>query len=148
MAAFTGKTNPRYFVVKIDDSVPTARTVVGVKDIGEVGLVYAEKNTTSYNDGSVNYTLGQPVADLDFTGELDNTADTGLYTVCKDILGSMLITHTVEVEFGIRKAPEATDPQFDGEYYCSKLTINGSGDLSTRFVQAGIVASAFDAVPA
>lgn len=143
----TGKTNRRFTVVKIDDSGGTARDVsTGVTDTGEVGLTYPEADVTGYSDGVQNLTLGTPEAPLDFTGVMDNTATTGLYTVLKGIVGDMSSTKTVEVQWGIRAAPTTGDPQLDGEMYCSKLTVNGDGQLSTRFVPGSSTAPAFGTV--
>ena len=143
----TGKTAGRWIKVTVDDSTPTARDIsAGVKDISPVGLVYNEKDVTGYGDAVVNYVLGHPEAPIDMTCELDNTADTGAYTVISSIVGLMTATYTVDVSFGIRAAAAGGDPQFDGEYYCASLIMQGDATFTARFVPALGVAPAFGTV--
>jgi hypothetical protein len=148
MALLTGKTSGRWTLIKVDDMGPVARDIsVGVKDVSPVGLVYNEKDVTGYGDAVVNYVLGHPNAPIDMTCELDTTADTGAYTVIAAIVGDMTITHTVDVAWGIRQAATETgEPQFDGEYYCASLVMNGDATFTSRFVPASSTAPAFGVV--
>ena len=145
----TGKTAGRWIKVSVDDSSGSARDIsAGVKDISPVGLVYNEKDVTGYGDAVVNYVLGHPEAPIDMTCELDNTATTGAYTVISGIVGDMGTNSpfTVDVQYGIRAAAAGGEPQFDGEYYCSTLIMQGDATFTARFVPALGVAPAFGTV--
>lgn len=143
----TGKTNAKHIRVKLDDMVPTLRDIsAGVSQVSGTGLTYAEQDVTAYSDGVVNFTLGFPSAEIDLSGPIDNLATTGSYTVIKAIVGDQTITHTLEVQFGIRAAPATGDPNFSGEYYCSSLKLNGDGTFTARLVPASATAPAFGTV--
>ena len=143
----TGKTNAKHIRVKVDDMTPTLQAIsAGVANVSGVGLTYAEQDVTGYSDGIINFTLGFPSSELEITGPIDNTATTGAYTVFKAIVGDQTITHTLEVQFGIRAAPATGDPNFSGEYYCSSLRLNGDGTYAARLVPASATAPTFGTV--
>ena len=143
----TGKTNAKHIRVKVDDMTPTLQAIsAGVANVSGVGLTYAEQDVTGYSDGIINFTLGFPSSEIEVTGPIDNTATTGAYTVFKAIVGDQTITHTLEVQFGIRAAPATGDPNFSGEYYCSSLRLNGDGTYAARLVPASATVPTFGTV--
>lgn len=143
----TGKTNSRYIRVSVDDSGGTARDVsASVTNVSSVGLTYAETDVTAYSDGVINFTLGHPSADLEFSGPFNNTASTGAHTVFSGIAGLMTATYTVTIQIGIRAAPTTGDPEFEGEYYCANYRVNGDGTWTARMVPASATAPAWGTV--
>lgn len=138
MASLTGKTNAKHIRVFVDDNTPAVQDIsASVSNITGVGLTYAEQDVTGYSDGIINFTLGHPSSEIEITGPIDNTAAVGAHTVFAAIEGDQTITHTLTVQFGIRAAPLSTDPEFEGEYYCSSYVVNGDGTYTARMVPAG-----------
>lgn len=143
----TGKTNAKHIVVYVDDSGATARDITpAVSNISGVGLEYAESDVTGYNDGVVNFTLGHPSSEIEITGPFDNTATTGAHTVFSGINGQQSATVTLTVQVGIRAAPTTGDPEFEGEYYCSRYVVNGDGTYNARLVPGSSTVPAWGSV--
>ena len=145
----TGKTNARWITIDLDDSAGAVKDITtGVLDISGVGLTYEESDVTGYSDGVKNFTLGHPSSEIDLTCTVDNTAAVGAYTVCAGIVGDQGANSpfTLTVQFGIRATPAGGDPEFEGEYYCSSLVMNGDGTFTARLVPGSATAPAFGTV--
>jgi len=143
----TGKTNARWIRVSVDDSGDTARDIsASVSNVSEVGLSYEETDVTGYSDGVINFTLGHPSSEIEITGPMSNTADVGSHVVFSGIVGDESATRTVTIQIGIRAAPTSGDPEFEGEYYCSRYTVSGDGTYTARMVPGGSTAPAWGTV--
>jgi hypothetical protein len=145
----TGKTNARYIKVLLDDTGGTARDIsASVSDISSVGLDYATQDVTAYSDGVVNFTLGHPSAEIDISGPLNNTATTGGHTVLAAIIDSPYSqdTYTLTVQFGIRAAATAGDPEFEGEYLVASYIVNGDATYTARLIPGSATAPAWGTV--
>ena len=140
----TGKTNAKHITIDIDDNTPTIRDLsASIASVSGVGLTFAEQDVTAYSDGVINFTLGHPSSELEFTGPIDNTANVGGHVVFSAIAGDQTTTHTVTIQVGIRATPTSGDPEFEGEYYCSSYMVNGDGTYTARMVPASHVAPAW-----
>ena len=115
----------RWLVVIIDDSNPTARTVSGDVQSVDIPLEYDELDVTGFSDGTKNSIPGMPGVNLEITGKFNPTANTGLFSVLVDIIGDYA-GHTVTVQIGDNAAPTGGEPEFEGEYWLSKMTVSGS----------------------
>jgi hypothetical protein len=144
----TGKTNARWIRVLVDDSGGTARDIsAAVNNVSEVGLTFDETEVTGFSDGVKNFTLGHPSAEIEISGPFSNLADTGAHTVFNSIDGVETATKTVTIQIGIRAAPAGGDPEFEGEYVCSKYTVNpGDGTYTARMVPGSGTAPAWGTV--
>jgi len=145
-----GKTNAKHIRVFMDDATPTARDIsASVSNVSGVGLTYAEQDVTAYSDGVVNFTLGHPSSELEITGPFSNTADIGGHEVFSAIVGVQPVAgtaYTLTIQIGVRAAPTATDPEFEGEYYCTSYMVNGDGTYTARLVPASSTAPAWGTV--
>lgn len=142
----TGKTNARWIRVSVDDSGGSPQDISGsVSEINEVGLEYSESDVTAYSDGVINFTLGHPSAELEFSGPFNNTASTGSHVVFAGIVGDESDTYTVTIQVGIRSAPEAGNPEFEGEYICSSYKVQGER-WTARMVPGSATAPAWGTV--
>ena len=149
MAANTGKSNARWIRVWVDDTVGagTPRDISTSVTNVTVPINYATADVTGYSDGVTNVSIGQPSMDVTMDGVLDNTATTGSHIVLAQILGivddASNAPFTVTVQVGIRKAPEAGDPEFEGEFYCTSYTVNGDLTWNATFSPGSSTAPAW-----
>jgi len=143
----TGKSNARWIRVYVDNSADAAQDIsADVSNVSGAGLDYETSDVTGYSDGVKNFTIGHPSSEIEITGPFDNTATTGAHTVFTGIAGSMAATRTLTVQIGIRAAPTTGDPEFEGEYYCSKYVVGGDGTYSAMLVPASGTAPAWGSV--
>lgn len=149
----TGKTSSVHYRVKVDSTGGTVRDISkAVTDVSPVGFTWDEVDVTGYADAIKNYVMGHPDAPIDISGPFDNTAlaadpnHSGPHSVFTTIDGDMSATYTLTVQIGIRAAPTTGDPEFEGEYFCSKYIVNGDGTYSARMVPASSTAPAWGTV--
>ena len=149
MAANTGKSNARWIRVWVDDQAGgTARDLsTSVTDV-TIPINYSTADVTGYSDGVINVSIGQPSMNVTMSGVLDNTATTGSHIVLSGIVGKAdndadNAPYTITVQVGIRKAPESTDPEFEGEFYCSEYNLNGDLTWNASFHPASSTAPAW-----
>ncbi len=142
MAAQTGKTNNFFIGFLIDDSGGTLREIP-VNSIGNVGHEYDEHDVTAFQDAVKNFLTGQPiVTGLEISGPFDDSAAaapptlSGSHTVLNGIKG-LNTPLTLDVQFGMRHAWEAGEPQFgitstatDG-VICKTYTVDPNTGLYT-----------------
>ena len=140
----TGKTSARYIRVSFNSQDISA----SVSDISGVGLDYEQQDVTAYSDGVKNFTLGHPSAEIDISGPLNNTASTGGHTVFEAIADAPYSqdSYTLTVQFGIRAAPTAGDPEFEGEYLLQSYIVNGDATYTAHVVPATATAPAWGTV--
>ena len=110
MTAQTGRTVSKHVAFKIDDSVGTVREIA-VNSINGVGLVYDEMDVTAFMDAIKNVLPNHPDLNITISGPFDNTASTGSHTVLSGVVGGNTPL-TMDIQFGIRHAWEAEEPQF------------------------------------
>ena len=111
MTAQTGRTVEKWVTFKIDDTVPTLRTVTGVKSINGVGLTYDEMDVTALADALKNVLPGHPDLTINVVGKFDTTALTGFHTVFSAVNGGNTPL-SLDIQVGMRHAWEAGEPQF------------------------------------
>ena len=142
MAANTGKTHNRWTRVWVDDvAAGTARDISTDVTSVDIPIVYETQDVTGYSDGVDNFQLGHPSVNITMSGNLNNTATTGSHIVLSGIVGIVdddgsNAPYTVTVQYGIRKAPETGDPEFEGEFYCSEYNLSGDLTWTATFVPA------------
>lgn len=142
----TGKTNARYIRVFVDNTSGAAQDLsASVASVNGVGLQNDTTDVTAYSDGVHNFTLGHPSADIEMSGPFNNTASTGSHTVLAAIAAAPYTqdSYTVTVEFGIRAAPAAGDPTFEGEYQLVSYVVAGDGTWTATFTPASATAPAW-----
>jgi len=137
----TGKTNSRWIRVTYNSQDLSA----SISNVSSIGLTYAETDVTAYSDGVINFTMGQPTADLELSGPVNNTATTGAHNVLPAITGNDT-AYTLTIQIGIRAAPTTGDPEFEGSYKCSSYRINGDGTWAARLVPGSATAPAWGTV--
>ena len=149
MAANTGKSNARWIRVWVDDvTAGTPRDISTSVTNVTVPINYATEDVTGYSDGVTNVSIGHPSMNVTMDGVLDNTATTGSHIVLSGIVGivdddASNAPYTVTVQIGIRKAPEAGDPEFEGEFYCAEYNLNGDLTWNASFHPASSTAPAW-----
>ena len=139
MAANTGKTNARFIRVFLDNSAGAAKDIsASVSDVSGVGLDFNTQDVTAYSDGVVNFTLGHPSSEIDISGPFNNVATTGGHVVFSAISHAPYsqASYTLTVQIGIRKVPESTDPEWEGEYLVTSYIVNGDGTYAAHLVPA------------
>ena len=139
MAPNTGNSHSKWIRVWVDDDgVPTLRDISADVTNVTIPINFDSQDVTGYSDGVRHVTIGQPSMVVAMDGVFSNTANTGSHIVLSAIVGKCADnTYTVKIQIGIRKAPEATDPEFLGEFYCTDYVVNGDLTWSATF-QPGI----------
>jgi hypothetical protein len=141
----------RWITVTLDDATPTARAITSDVQSIDIPMEFDEIDVTGFSDGSKNSIPGMPGFNVEIVGKFNPTASTGLYTVINDIVGDYL-GHTLTVAIGQNKAPTTDDPEFEGEFWCPKMSIratpSGGVELVASLRVYGIVAPAWGTVSA
>ena len=137
MAAFTGKSNAKWIRVFVEDSGGALRDISADVTNVNIPIVFDNADVTGFSDGVHNVQIGHPTMDLTMDGVFSNTAGTGSHIVFASIYGDTGANspYTVKIQIGIRKAPEATDPEFLGTdaYYMTGYTVNGDLTWNATF---------------
>ena len=146
----TGKTNARWIKVLVEPLSATAQVDISadVTNIQQFGLRHEETDVTGYSNGVINFTLGHPESPIVLSGVLNNTATTGSHVVLSALEGNQAKTSTVTIQIGIKATPTSTDPEFEGEFYCSEYVLSGDNGVtwSARFVPASSAVPAWGTV--
>jgi len=109
--------------VMIDDSGGTARDVSTNVESIDIPDEYGELDVTGFSDGVVNSIPGMPSSNVELNGNMDPDTN-ALYDVLTGIVGGSAGTLTVQV--GQNAAPTSGDPEFEGEFWCSKMNISAT----------------------
>jgi hypothetical protein len=145
MAKLAGK----FIKVLLDDTGGTARDVSSDVESVDIPDEYEELDVTGFTDGAENSIPGMPSFNVEVQGNFNPAATTGLYTVIKGIMGSYT-SKTVTVQVGQNATPTTGDPEFEGEFWCSKMTIGatpkGKVTLTASFRPMGATAPAWGTV--
>lgn len=143
------RTNAKFITVKLDNAAGTLTDISAyVSSIGTVGLAYDTSPVTAISDGVKNVTIGQPGAPLTFSGPVDTTIITQLtgYTAAGGLTAGGGLS--LDIQFGIRHAWEAGEPQFgitgsaSNGYLLTGFTVTGDTWTAT-FDVMGATAPAF-----
>jgi hypothetical protein len=116
MPANTGRTVSRHIRVIVGDSANTLRALP-VNRISAVGVTYDAQDMTVYQDAVMGMLNNMPSAPIEFSGVFDSTAAaaapalSGSHTVLEPLNG-LNIPRSLDIQFGIRQAWEAGEPQF------------------------------------
>ena len=133
MAENTGKSNPKWIRVHVENSAGAVQDISAAVTDVTVPINYVSRDVTGFSDGVINVSIGQPAMNLTMAGVFSNTAATGAHIVFTGILGksdnsSDNSPYTVKFQIGVRKAPEQDDPEFEGLFYLTEY--NMAGDLT------------------
>jgi hypothetical protein len=144
----TGRTVSKWVLFKVDDTVPTLRTIA-VNSINVCGITYEEHDLTAFQDAVKGALPGMPDAPVEIGGPWDNTALTGSHTVLSAIVG-LSVPLALAVCFGMRAAwVSGTDVNFgitgtaDNGYLCTAYNV----DPSTMTYTARFVVAPGSAIP-
>lgn len=145
MSKITGE----FVTVTLDDSTGTPRAVSSDVEAVDIPDEYDDVEVTGFTDGSHNSIPGLLNAPVEITGMFNAAATTGLYTVLKGIKGQKS-AHTLTVKVGQGAAPVNGDPEFEGEFWCSKMNVaaspSGKLGLTASLRVYGAVAPAWGVV--
>ena len=145
MAANTGRTVNVRVSFNIDDSGSTLRTIP-INSISVVGLVYDMVDLTAWQDAIKGALPAHPDAPIEISGPWDTSVAaaagtlSGSHTILYNLAGATTPL-TLDVQFGVRHAWEAGEPQFGitasaaNGYICESYTVDPSAmTYSARFV--------------
>ena len=134
MAIQTGRTTQKHISFLVKDSTGTLR-VIPISGISVVGLQYDEVDMTAFQDAVKGALQGHPDAPIEITFPFDTKASVGGHTVCSGING-LSVPLTLDVQFGMRQAWVAGEPQFgitgvttagsEAGYICTSYTVDDS----------------------
>jgi hypothetical protein len=117
--------------VWVDDSGGTRRDLSGDLVPGSLsgpGLSYDAAELTGVSNAVKNFLAGHASTNIACQFHLNDTADTGAYTV---ITGNQGGTGTITVEFGSAGAAPATnDPDWEGEFVYLGCSVGLNGNVS------------------
>jgi hypothetical protein len=117
MAAQTGRTTFKNLDFRISDSGNGTIRSIPINSLSVVGLVYDEQDLTAWQDAVKGSLPTMPDAPIDFGGPFDTTAAaaagtlSGSHTVLSPLVGAMTPL-MLDIQFGVRHAWEAGEPQF------------------------------------
>jgi hypothetical protein len=130
MTAQTGRTHSKHITVKLDNAAGTLTDISAyVNNVGTVGVVYETQDVTAFSDGVKNVVIGQPTASLTLSGPIDTVIVTHMTAINGGVTPLSL-----DLQFGIRHAWEAGEPQFGitssstSGYLCHSFTIDPSAN--------------------
>lgn len=108
MTAQTGRTHAKHITFKLDNSSGTLTDLSAyVNTIGTVGLTYDSQDVTAFSDGVKNVVIGQPGAPLTIGGPFDTVSHAHMIAI-----NGAATPLSLDIQFGIRHAWEAGEPQF------------------------------------
>ena len=118
MAATPGKNKiEKGFVILVDDSGGTARNLCGDLVPGTItggGVTLDEVDMTGVCNTVYNFLAGHGTSEISATFHMNDTADTGAYTV---LTGNNGGSGTITLQYGsLGTTPDSGDPEWEGEY--------------------------------
>lgn len=146
MTANAGRTHSKHITVKLDNSSGTLTDISAyVNSVGTVGLEYETQDVTAYSDGTKNVVIGQPTASLTLGGPIDTVIHAHMIAI-----NGAVVPLSLDLQFGIRHAWEAGEPQFGitssatSGYLCHSYTIDPNANTWSATLDVfGAVAPAF-----
>ena len=136
----------RWFRIWFDDVGTTPRDLSGDLIAGTVtggGLVFDDVDMHGVSEKVRNYLAGHAEAPISAQFHMNDTADTGAYTVLKGNSGG---TGTLTLQFGTGAAPAGSDPEWEGEYVllgCPISTVGGKMVITANWKPTGSTAPAW-----
>lgn len=136
--ANTGRTTFKNlnFVIHDNTGVPVLRTIP-IDSLSVVGVAYEEQDLTAWMDAVKNALPSMPDAPIEWGGPFDSAAVqavgtlSGSHTVLSPLNG-LMIPLTIDIQFGVRHAWVAGEPQFGitatatAGYVLTKYTLDPS----------------------
>lgn len=107
MAAQTGRTTYKNVAFKFDNAAGTITAIPELFGLSACGLAYDEQDVTAWADAVKNVLPAMPSAPITARFRFSTTAMTHLTGVLGDS-----IAHSLDIQFGVRHAWEAGEPQF------------------------------------
>ena len=146
MPAQTGRTHENHITFKLDNSSGTLTDLSAyVNTVGTVGTTYETQDVTAISDGVKNIVIGQPTAALNIGGPIDTVIVTHMSAI-----NGAVVPLSMDIQFGIRHAWEAGEPQFGitssatSGYLCHSFNIDPSANTwSAQLDVFGATAPAF-----
>ena len=130
MTAQAGRTHSKHITVKLDNAAGTLTDISAyVNSVGTVGVTYETQDVTAFSDGVKNVVIGQPTASLTLGGPIDTVIITHMTAI-----NGAVTPLSLDLQFGIRHAWEAGEPQFGitssstSGYLCHSFTIDPSAN--------------------
>lgn len=151
----TGRTTYKWINFIVMPFAGTLRAIP-VNSVSACGLTYDEQDVTAWADAVKGILPTMPSAPIDISGPFDISGTvaapglSGSHTVLNSLNGA-LTPCTIDIQFGMRHAWEATEPQFGitstatAGYLLTKYTVDpANGTYSAHFdLIAGSTAPAF-----
>jgi len=146
MASQTGRTHAKHITFKLDNSSGTLTDLSAyVNTVGTVGTTYETQDVTAFSDGVKNIVIGQPTAAITIGGPIDTVIVTHMAAI-----NGAVVPLSMDIQFGIRHAWEAGEPQFGitssatSGYLCHSFNIDPSANTwSAQLDVFGATAPAF-----
>ena len=141
-----GKTHVSHVTVDIDDYADVIRDISPSLTGVDIPETIDTTDVTSYSDGVINVTVGQPNQPLTLLGHFDTTDLVGAQTVLSRLVANISDSVTITVQVGIRSAPVGGDPEYEGLFYCKSLVYDNSLKFVAEFEPATSAAPAWTTV--
>lgn len=126
MTAQTGRTHAKHITVKLDNAAGTLTDISAyVSTIGTVGVTYDTQDVTAFSDGIKNVVIGHGAAPLTIGGPIDTVIHAQMIAI-----NGAATPLSLDIQFGIRHAWEAGEPQFGitssatSGYLCHSYTVD------------------------
>ena len=146
MAVAAGKTNAKFITIDIDDYADAVRDIsLSITDVS-IPVTFDTADVTGYSDGVTRITTGHANHPLTMTGVYDTEALVGAHTVLSRLVGVLETSTTITIQIGIRAAPVAGMPEYEGLFFCTSLVYSGDLTFTAEFVPATTVAPAWQLV--
>ncbi len=138
----------RFLRVYLEDAGGVLQDVsAGIQSV-EIPDEYLEVDTTGLSEGTENSIPGLPGMPVEITG-LFSPASGSLYDVVRGIAGKAA-GYSLRVQVGQNAAPVVGDPEFSGEFWCSKVSFGvgakGANVMTASLRVYGETAPAWDVV--
>lgn len=141
------KLSGQYLKVLIDDDADTPQDVSTDVESVDIPDEYGELDVTGFTDGVVNSIAGMPSMPIEINGHFDPSSDS-LFDIAKGAAGGG--ARTITVQIGQGAAPTTGDPEFEGEFWCQKVSISatpqGKLNVATSWRPHGSTAPAWGTV--
>ena len=143
------KLSGQFLTIDLDDSSAAIQDISADVESIDIPDEFGELDVTGFSDGAVNSLAGMPAFNVEISGNFNAGANNGLFTVISGILGGTT-SRTLTVQVGQGAAPTGGDPEFEGEFWCSKMNISatpqGKVTLTASLRPSGSTAPAWGTV--
>jgi hypothetical protein len=116
-----GKKVGKYVTVILDDT-STARTISNdITAINGLPVNYGKIEVGGFGQ-DMSYLIGRGDSEVQLTGLVNDTTNTGFHQVIKDILGDNA-GYTLTIQIGDNTTATTGDPEFEGEFCCHAYVV-------------------------